>query len=165
MNPVANLHRRPTRRLAPDGPRRRPLRRVLCAAATALLLVMPAAQAQVLDIKPGHWKKTIRMEKGGKVTMDQTLDACMTRENLDFQQLRDKFGGNKGVCKLVEEEVTGTRVKITMQCMGSTTRSTTQVKSREHVVVNATIDNGGQISTSTEEWRFVKSDCPKPASK
>jgi|DewCreStandDraft_4_1066084.scaffolds.fasta_scaffold182903_2 hypothetical protein len=54
MNPVASVHRRPTRRLAPNGPGRRPLRRVLCAAATALLLVMPAAQAQVLDIKPGH---------------------------------------------------------------------------------------------------------------
>lgn len=165
MNPVASLHRRPTRCLAPSDPGPRLLRGVLCATAAALLLVVPAAQAQVLDIKPGHWKKTIRMEKAGKVTMDQTLDACMTRENLDFQQMRSKFGGNKGVCKLTEEEVTGTRVKITMQCLGSTTRSTTQVKSREHVVVNATIDSGGQISTSTEEWRFVQSDCPKPATK
>ncbi|MCS6921650.1 MAG: DUF3617 family protein [Elioraea sp.] len=131
----------------------------------AFAAVMSDAQAQVLDIKPGHWKKTIRMEQGGKVTMDRTLDACMTAESLDFQQMRKKFGGNKGVCKLTEEEVTGTRVKVVMQCMGSTTRSTTQVKSREHVIVNATIDNGGQISTSTEDWRFVKSDCPKPASK
>ncbi len=128
-------------------------------------LVVSVAQAQVLDVKPGHWKKTIRMEKGGKVTMNETLDACMTRENLDFDVLRKKFGDNKGVCKLIEEEVTGTRQKITLQCMGSTTRSTTQVKSREHVVVNATIDNAGHISTSNEEWRFVKSDCPKPASK
>jgi hypothetical protein len=165
MNSIASLQRRPTRYLAPNDSRLWPLRSALCSAAAALLLVMPAAQAQVLDIKPGHWKKTIRMEKGGKVTMDQTLDACMTRENLDFQQTRSKFGGNKGVCKLTEEEVTGTRVKVVMQCMGSTTRSTTQVKSREHVVVNATIDNGGQISTSREEWRVVPSDCPKPVSK
>lgn len=120
------------------------------------------AYAQVLDIKPGQWKKTLRMEKGGKVLMDQTLDACMTRENLDFQQLRNKFGGNKGACKLIEDEVTTTRVKVTMQCTGSTSRSTTQVKSREHVVVNATIESGGGITTSTEEWRFVKaSDCAK----
>ncbi len=138
---------------------------VQCAAIAACAVFLQSAHAQVLDIKPGHWKKTIRMEKAGKVTMDQTLDACMTRENLDFQQMRNKFGGNKGVCKLTEEEVTGTRVKIVMQCMGSTTRSTTQVKSREHVVVNATIENGGQISASTEEWRFVQSDCPKPATK
>jgi Protein of unknown function (DUF3617) len=137
---------------------------VLTVTAACVSFLAPA-HAQVLDIKPGHWKKTIRMEKGGKVTMDQTLDACLTRENLDFQQMRNKFGGNKGVCKLTEEEVTGMRVKVVMQCMGSTTRSTTQVKSREHVVVNATIDNGGQVSTSTEEWRFVQSDCPKPASK
>jgi hypothetical protein len=165
MNPAAVLQRRATVFLAPNDPGLRLLRSALCLAGAALLLVMPAAQAQVLDIKPGHWKKTIRMEKGGKVTMDQTLDACMTAENLDFQQMRKKFGGNKGVCKLTEEEVTGTRVKVVMQCMGSTTRSTTQVKSREYVVVNATIDNGGQITTSAEEWRFVKSDCPKPASK
>jgi hypothetical protein len=120
------------------------------------------AYAQVLDIKPGHWKKTLRMEKGGKVLMEQTLDACMTRENLDFQQLRDKFGGNKGVCKLIEDEVTTTRVKVTMQCTGSTTRSTTRVKSREHVVVDATIESGGGITTSSEEWRFLKaSDCAR----
>jgi hypothetical protein len=131
-------------------------------AGVGLAALVSIAHAQVLDIKPGQWKKTLKMEKGGKVLMEQTLDACMTRENLDFQQLRSKFGGNKGVCKLIEDEVTTTRVKVTMQCTGSTTRSTTQVKSREHVVVNATIESGGGITTSTEEWRFVKaSDCAK----
>lgn len=128
----------------------------------AFAVVASVASAQVLDIKPGQWKKTLRMEKGGKVLMDQTLDACMTRENLDFQQLRNKFGGNKGVCKLIEDEVTTTRLKVTMQCTGSTSRSTTQVKSREHVVVSGTIESGGGITTSTEDWRFVKaSDCAK----
>jgi hypothetical protein len=131
-------------------------------AGVGFTVLASVACAQVLDIKPGQWKKTLKMEKGGKVLMEQTLDACMTRENLDFQQLRNKFGGNKGVCKLTEEEVTTTRVKVTMHCTGSTSRSTTQVKSREHVVVNATIESGGGTTTSTEEWRFVKaSDCAK----
>jgi hypothetical protein len=120
------------------------------------------AHAQVLDIKPGQWKKTLKMEQGGKVLMQQTLDACMTRENLDFQVLKKKFVPGAAACKLIEDEVTTTRVKITVQCTGSTSRSTTQVKSREHVVVNATIESGGAITTSTEEWRFVKaSDCAK----
>jgi hypothetical protein len=121
------------------------------------------AQAQVLDIKPGQWKKTLKMEKGGKVLMDQTLDACMTAENLDFQQMRKMFGvKSPAACKLTEDEVTTTRVKVTVQCTGSTTRSTTQVKNREHVVVNATIDSGGEVTTSSEQWRFVKaSDCAK----
>lgn len=128
----------------------------------ALLFVLPAAEAQVLDVKPGHWKKTIRAEKGGKVTMNETLDACLTPEALDFNALRRKFAGNKGICKLVEEDVTPRRQRVTMQCMGSTTRSTTEVKSREFVVVDAVIESSGGKSTSHEEWRFVKSECDKP---
>lgn len=132
-------------------------------AGVGLVAIASVACAQVLDIKPGQWKKTLRMEKGGKVLMEQTLDACMTRENLDFQVLKKKFAApGPAVCKLIEDEVTTTRVKVTVQCTGSTTRSTTQVKSREHVVVNASIESGGGITTSSEEWRFVKAaDCAK----
>lgn len=123
------------------------------------ITVVPIVQAQSLDIAPGQWKKTLKMEKGCRTLMNQTLDACMTREGLDFQQFRNKFGGNKGVCKLTEDEVTGKRVRVTIQCAGSTTRSTTEVKSREFVVVNATTESGGEKTTSYEEWRFVKSQC------
>jgi Protein of unknown function (DUF3617) len=123
------------------------------------IVLMPIVQAQSLDIAPGQWKKTLKMEKGGKTLMNQTLDACMTREGLDFQQFRNKFSGNKGICKLVEDEVTGKRLRVTIQCAGSTTRSTTEVKSREFVVVNATTEAGGEKTTSYEEWRFVKSQC------
>lgn len=121
------------------------------------------AHAQVLDIKPGQWKKTLRMDKGGKTIMNETLDACMSAENLDFQVLKKKFAApGPAACKLIEDEVTTTRLKVTIQCMGSTTRSTTQVKSREHVVVNATIESSGGVTTSSEEWRFVKAaDCAK----
>jgi flagella basal body P-ring formation protein FlgA len=95
--------------------------------------------------------------------MNQALDACMSAENLDFQVLKKKFAApGPAACKLIEDEVTTTRVKVTIQCTGSTTRSTTQVKSREYVVVNATIDSGGEVTTSNEEWRFVKAaDCAK----
>ena len=88
------------------------------------VVLIPIVQAQSLDIAPGQWKKTLKMEKGGKTLMNQTLDACMTREGLDFQQFRNKFSGNKGICKLAEDEVTGKRLRVTIQCAGSTTRST-----------------------------------------
>lgn len=136
----------------------RPLMLRTMAVAGSIALA-PIAQAQSLEIAPGQWKKTLKMEKGGKTLMNQTLDACMTREGLDFQQFRNKFAGNKGVCKLAEDEVTGKRVRVTIQCAGSTTRSTTEVKSREFVVVNATTEAGGEKTTSYEEWRFVKSQC------
>jgi hypothetical protein len=132
-------------------------------ASVGFAALAPVAHAQVLDIKPGQWKKTLRMDKDGKTIMNQSLDACMSAENLDFQVLKKKFAApGPAACKLIEDEVTSTRVKVTIQCTGSTTRSTTQVKSREHVVVNATIDSGGGVTTSSEEWRFVKAaDCAK----
>ena len=120
------------------------------------------AYAQVLDIKQGQWKKTLRMEQGGKTIMNQTVEACMSTENLDFRLLKTKFAPGPDACKLIEDEVTTTRVKVTLQCKGSTTRSTTQVKSRELVVVNATSESGGDVTTISEEWRFVKAaDCAK----
>jgi hypothetical protein len=131
--------------------------------ATALMLGLAAtAQAQSLDIKPGLWKKTMKMETGGRTVMDTTIDACMTADDLDLKKTAAKMAQSPS-CKVTQQELTPKRLKVVLQCKEMLAESTTEVRSRESVVVTATMKPTGssEVTRSNETWTFVKADCTK----
>jgi hypothetical protein len=133
--------------------------------ATALMLGLAAtAQSQSLDIKPGLWKKTLKMETGGRTVMDTTIDACMTTDDLDLKKTAAKMAQSPS-CKMTQQELTPKRIKVVLQCKEMLAESTTEVRSRDSVVVTATTKpaGGGEVTHSREEWSFVKADCAKKA--
>ena len=132
----------------------------VCAA--LLLGLATTVPAQSLDIKPGLWKKAMKMETGGKTVMNSTLDACLTAEDLDLKKSTDKLLRSPS-CKVLKQDISPKAIKVVLQCQEMWVESSTLAKSREHVVVSATIKpaGGGDVTLSSEEWRFVKPDCAK----
>lgn len=130
--------------------------------AVLLLGFATAAPAQSLDIKPGLWKKSMKMETGGKTVMNSTLDACLAAEDLDLKKSTEKLSRSPS-CKVLKQDLSPKAIKVVVQCQEMTVESSTLAKSREHVVVTATIKpaGGGDVTLSNEEWRFVKPDCAK----
>lgn len=131
--------------------------------ASALLLALATtAQAQSLDIKPGLWKKTTKMETGGRIVMDTTVDVCMTADDLDLNKTAQKLAQAPS-CKVTQQELTSKLAKMTLQCEGMLAESTTEVRSRQSFVVIGTIKPTGssEVTGSSETWTFVKADCTK----
>jgi hypothetical protein len=131
--------------------------------ATALMLGLAAtAQSQSLEIKPGLWKKTMKMETGGRTVMDTTIDACMTTDDLDLKKTAAKMAQSPS-CKMTQQELTPRRIKVVLQCKEMLAESTTEVKGPESVLVTATMKPTGssEVTRSTETWSFVKADCTK----
>ena len=131
--------------------------------ATSLMLGLAAtAQAQSLDIKPGLWKKTMKMETGGRTVMDTTIDACMTADDLDLKKTAAKMAQSPS-CKVLQQELSPKRLKVVLQCKEVLAESTTEVKGPESVVVTATMKptGGGEITHTSETWSFVKADCTR----
>jgi hypothetical protein len=131
--------------------------------ATTLMLGLAAtAQSQSLDIKPGLWKKTLKMETGGRTVMDTTIDACMTTDDLDLKKTAAKMAQSPS-CKMTQQELTPKRIKVVLQCKEMLAESTTEVKGPESVLVTATMKPTGssEVTRSTETWSFVKADCTK----
>ena len=131
--------------------------------ATTLMLGLAAtAQSQSLDIKPGLWKKTMKMETGGRTVMDTTIDACMTTDDLDLKKTAAKMAQSPS-CTMTQQELTPKRIKVVLQCKEMLAESTTEVKGPESVVVTATMKPTGssEVTRSTETWSFVKADCTK----
>jgi hypothetical protein len=120
------------------------------------------AQSESLDIRPGLWKKTTKMETGGRIVMDTTIDACMTADDLDLTKTAQKLAKSPS-CKVTQQELTPTRLKVVLQCKEMLAESITEVKSRESVVVTGTMKptGGGEVTRSSETWAFVKADCTK----
>jgi hypothetical protein len=135
------------------------------ALATALMLGLAAtAQAQSLDIKPGLWKKKMTMETGGRTVLDSTIEACMTVDDLDLKKTAEKLTQSPS-CKIVQQDLSPKRLSVVLQCKEMVVESTTEVRSRDSVVVTATMKpaGGGEVTHSREEWSFVKADCAKKA--
>jgi hypothetical protein len=133
------------------------------AIAIALMLGLAAiAQSQSLDIKPGLWKKKMTMETGGRTVMDSTIEACMTADDLDLKKTADKLTQSPS-CKVVQQDLSPNRLTVVLQCKEMVAESTTEVRSRDSVVVIATMKpaGGGEVTHSREEWSFVKADCGK----
>jgi Protein of unknown function (DUF3617) len=131
--------------------------------ATALMLGLAVtAQSQSLEIKPGLWKKTMKMETGGRTVMDTTIDACMTTDDLDLKKTAAKMAQSPS-CKMTQQELTPRRIKVVLQCKEMLAESTTEVKGPESVLVTATMKPTGssEVTRSTETWSFVKADCTK----
>jgi hypothetical protein len=131
--------------------------------ATALMLGLVAtAQSESLDIKPGLWKKTTKMETGGRIVMDTTVDVCMTTDDLDLNKTAQKLAQVPS-CRVTQQELTSKLAKMSLRCEEMLTESTTEVRSRESVVVTGTIRPNGssEITRSSETWTFVKADCTK----
>jgi hypothetical protein len=130
--------------------------------AALLLGVATLTPAQSLDIRPGLWKKSMKMETGGKAVMNSTLDACLTAEDLDLKRSTDKLSRSPS-CKVLKQDLSPKAIKVVVQCREMSIESSTLVKGREHVVVSATIKpaGGGEVTLSSEEWRFVKPDCAR----
>ena len=130
--------------------------------AALLLGVSTIVPAQSLDIKPGLWKKSMKMETGGKTVMNSTLDACLAAEDLDLKKSTEKLSRSPS-CKVLKQDLSPKAIKVVIQCQEMTVESSTLAKSREHVVVTATIKpaGGGDVTRSNEEWRFVKPDCAR----
>ena len=135
------------------------------ALAIALMLGLAAtAQTQSLDIKPGLWKKKMTMETGGRKVMDSTIEACMTADDLDLSKTAEKLTQSPS-CKVVKQDLSPMRLTVVLQCKEMLAESTTEVRSRDAVVVTATMTpaGGGEVTHSREEWSFVKADCAKKA--
>lgn len=133
------------------------------ALAIALMLgLVPAAQSQSLDIKPGLWKKKMTMETGGRTVMDSTIEACLTADDLDLGKTAEKLTRSPS-CKVVQQDLSPKRLTVVLQCKEMLAESTTEVRSRDSMVVNATMKptGGGEVTHSHEEWSFVKADCGK----
>ena len=130
--------------------------------AALLLCLATLAPAQSLDVKPGLWKKSLKMETGGKTVMNSTVDACLQAEDLDLRKSAEKLSRSPS-CKVLKQDLSPKAFKATVQCQEMWVESATLVKSREHVVVSATITpaGGGDTTISSEEWRFVKPECAK----
>jgi Protein of unknown function (DUF3617) len=131
--------------------------------ATALMLGLVAtAQSESLDIKPGLWKKTTKMETGGRTVMETTIDACMTSDDLDLNKTAQKMAQSPS-CRVAQQELTPKRVKIVLQCKEMLVESTTEVRSRESVVVTATMKPTGssEVTRTSESWTFLKAGCTK----
>jgi hypothetical protein len=102
----------------------------------------------------------MKMETGGKTVMNSTVDACMGAEDIDLKKTAAKLASSPS-CKVVKQELSPKAVKVALQCKDMSVESVTQVRSQEHVVVSATMKpaTGGDVTLSSEEWRFVKPDC------
>jgi hypothetical protein len=130
---------------------------------TALMLGLAAiAQAQSLDINPGLWKKTVKMETGGRTVLDSTVDACLTADDLDLQKTATKLAQAPS-CKVLQQDLSPKKLKVVLQCKELLAESTTEVRSRDSVVVAATMKpvDGSAETHTTEQWTFLKADCVK----
>ena len=141
------------------------MRQLVCA--SLVLCCASSAQAQSLDIKPGLWEKTLQVEAGDGTAMHSTTDACITAERLDTKKTLQKLQQSRA-CKVTRQEASPKRLAFTLQCKSMTAETIIEVRSPELVVVTATTrQEGAAVSTSSEEWRFVKADCagvrPPPA--
>jgi hypothetical protein len=137
-------------------------RAALSIAAAVVLGLATVASADSLDIKPGLWKKSLKVVTGGRTVMDTTIDACLTADDLDLKKTAEKLTQSPS-CKVTEQELTPKRLKVVIQCKDMLAESTTEVLSRESVVVTATMKSSAdaEVTRSTEQWRFVKADCAK----
>jgi hypothetical protein len=129
----------------------------------ALMLGLAAiAQAQSLDIKPGLWKKTVKMETGGRTVLDSTIDACLTADDLDLQKTAARLTQAPS-CKVLRQDLSPKQLKVVLQCKEVLAESTTEVRGRESVVVTATMKpaDGSPETHTTEQWTFLKADCVK----
>jgi hypothetical protein len=136
---------------------------IVRAIATTLVLGLAGlALAEALDIQPGLWKKTLKVETGGRTVMDSTIDACLTADDLDLQKTATKLAQSPS-CKVVQQQLTPQRLEVVLQCKGMRIESTTEVRSRDAVAVAATMTpaDGGEVTQSKEAWSFVKADCGK----
>jgi hypothetical protein len=131
-------------------------------AIATLFGLVAVAQAQSLAVKPGLWKKALKMETGGRTVMDSTIEVCMTADDLDLKKTAEKLTQSPS-CKVTEQELTPKRLKVVLSCKEMVVESITEVKSPESVVVAATIKptGGGETTLSSEQWTFVKADCAK----
>lgn len=133
------------------------MRQLICA--LLVLCSASSAHAQSLDIKPGLWKKTLKVESGGTTVMNSTIDACLMADQLDTQKTLQKLQQSPA-CKVTRQQASSKRLAVTLQCKGMTAESITEVRSPELVVVTATTrQEGAAVSISSEEWRFVKAAC------
>jgi hypothetical protein len=131
-------------------------------AIATLFALVSVAQAQSLALKPGLWKKAVKMETGGRTVMDSTMEVCMTADDLDLKKTAEKLTQSPS-CKVTEQELTPKRLRVVLSCKEMVAESTTEVRSPESVVVAATIKptGGGETTRSSEQWTFVKADCAK----
>lgn len=131
-------------------------------AASLVLGLAGAAHAESLDIKAGLWRKTLKVETGGRTVMNSTIDACLTADDLDLEKTAAKLAQSAS-CKVVQQELSPRRIRVVLQCREMTAESMTEVRSRDAVVVAATMTpaDGSEATQSKEEWRFVNADCVK----
>lgn len=134
-----------------------------CLLIVAVVAAAPPAEAASLDIRTGFWKKTIKLTADGLASEPMTLEVCFTKENLDFDALLKEFPDK--TCKWTKKETSPKRVDVAFSCSSMSGVSVTEVKSADRVVVESTIDvrqEGKSVRMkSSEEWSYVKADCPK----
>ncbi len=122
------------------------------------------AKPPSLDVKPGLWRKAVKMQTGGRTRMDAAIDTCLTAADLELSRTAARLAQAPS-CTVLLQELSPTRMNVVLQCKQGLARSVTEVRSPEAFVVSAAIvpAGGGDETRTTEQWTFVQASCTTKA--
>jgi len=140
---------------------------VLAAAAAAAIL---RAQAPPLDVKPGLWEMTSKMQPSGNPanaagtpSASESRKACLTKQKLD-QYATALSGQNDPTCKRTFTSSTSRLQVVHIECTGGERKVTSDIRieapSPDQLRIGGTMSlEGGAVVTMNSTGRWLSSSC------